>query len=305
MGARNCITLIELREHEHIKTLAIDALHRRLFYAIVKKHEFTLPESTIFARNLDGSELKVVSKDSFVIPSITCDYYTERLYYVSLDTKTIWSVKYDGTGKKLMIARNEFITRPIEINLIESYAYVSNDGSKIVAKCQLYGDRQCTGIQLNVNQPNNLVIAQKSRQKSGENACADTKCTTICTPTADGPKCICDYGLTVQPGVECISKVSTNRNREREGEFSLSLHVSNNYNICMPVNKSLCFWLFDLYSHAFVCFYPCSLPVFVYFYTDATNIRCACCRRLSDHSFRYAAHNHCHNRCCYGWTFCI
>lgn len=209
MGARNCITLIEFHDHEHIRSLAIDALHHRLFYSIVKKFEFAMTESTIYAHNLDGSQKRMVSKDSFFIPAITCDYYTERVYYVGQDTKTIWSVKYDGTGKQLMIARNEFITRPIEINLFESYAYVSNAGSKIVAKCQLYGDRQCAAILLNVNQPDNLVIAQKSRQESGENACANSNCTTICTPTDLGSKCICDFGKMVGPGVECNSVVSS------------------------------------------------------------------------------------------------
>lgn len=211
MEKRNCITLIEFREGEHIKSLAVDALHRRLFYAIVKKFEFTMPETTIYAHNLDGTQKRLVSKDAFFIPAITCDFYTERIYYVGLETKQIWSVKYDGTGKQLMIAKSEFITRPIEINLFESHAYVSNSASNIVAICRLYGDRQCEAFPLNVNQPDNLVIAQKSRQKSGENACAANKCNTICTPSDLGAKCICDFGHMVEAGVECNSVVSAHR----------------------------------------------------------------------------------------------
>lgn len=44
-----------------------------------------------------------------------------------METKTIWSLKYDGTDKQLMIDNNEFITRPIEIN--QSHEYVLNSGS--------------------------------------------------------------------------------------------------------------------------------------------------------------------------------
>lgn len=208
MGARNCITLIEFHDHEHVRSLAIDALHHRLFYTIIKKFEFGIVESTIYAHNLDASQKRAVSKDSFFIPTITCDYYSERVYYVGLETKTIWSVKYDGTGKQLMIARNEFITWPIKINLFESHAYVSNGGSAVVAKCQLYGDKVCTGIQLNVP-ADNLVIGQKSRQKSGENACANMNCTTICIPTDYNAKCICDFGVMVRPGDQCNNAVST------------------------------------------------------------------------------------------------
>lgn len=209
MNNRNCITLIEFHEGEHIKSLVVDALHRRFFYAITKKIEFTMPESTIYSHSLDGSQKQPISKDSFYIPAITCDFYTERIYYAALETRMIWSVKYDGTGKQVMIAKSEFITRPIQINLFESHAYVSNSGSNIVAKCRLYGDRQCTAFPLNVNQPDNLVIAQKSRQKSGENACANSKCNTICTPSDLGAKCICDFGHMVRDGEECNSVVST------------------------------------------------------------------------------------------------
>lgn len=212
MENRKCITLLESTEGEHIKTIAIDALHHRLFYAIVKKFEFTMPESKIFGHNLDGSQRQMVTEDSFFVPAIACDYYTERVYYVGLETGTIWSVKYDGTGKQVMIAKSEYITLPIEINLFESHAYVLNSGSKIVAKCQLYGDRQCTGFPLNVNQPDNLVIAQKSRQNTDTgNACANNKCNTICTPSHRGAKCICDFGQSVEAGVECSSMVSVNK----------------------------------------------------------------------------------------------
>ncbi|XP_055304750.1 putative vitellogenin receptor [Sitodiplosis mosellana] len=206
MENRKCITLIEFKEGEHIKSLAVDALHHRLFYVIVKKFEFTMPESKIIAHGLDGSHKQMITKDSFFVPSITCDFYTERIYYVGLETKTIWSVRYDGTGKQLMIARNEFITRPIEITLFESHAYVSNAGSKIIVKCPMYGDRRCQQFPLNVNHVDNLVIAHKSRQKSTENLCANNKCNTICTPSDMGAKCICDFGQSVGAGVECMTE---------------------------------------------------------------------------------------------------
>lgn len=209
MEKQKCITLIKFEAFEHVKSLAIDAVHHRLFYVYVKRMEFTMPESKIISRNLDGSQMQLVTKDSFTVPSITCDFYTERIYYVGLETREIWSVKYDGTGKKLMISRNEFIVHPIEITLFESHAYVSNADSNTIVNCQMYGERQCKPFQVNVNHPDNLVIVQKSRQKSAENLCANNKCSTICTPSHIGAKCICDFGMVVGSGIECNDKVST------------------------------------------------------------------------------------------------
>lgn len=208
MEKRKCITLIEFKEGEHIKSLAVDALHHRLFYVIVKRFEFTMPQSKIISHNLDGSQMKTITSDSFTVSSMTCDFYTERIYYVSLEAREIWSIKYNGEGKQLMIAQNPYITRPIEITLLESHAYVSNAGSKTIAKCAMYGPRQCRPFELNVNQADNLVIAQKSRQKSAENSCTNNKCNTICTPAREGAKCICDFGRMVEVGVECNGMVS-------------------------------------------------------------------------------------------------
>ncbi|XP_031628154.1 putative vitellogenin receptor isoform X2 [Contarinia nasturtii] len=212
MEERNCITLIEMKSGGHIKSLDIDALHQSLFYVTVKKPEFDTLKSTVIAHKLDGNRIQVLSEDSFFVSALTSDFYTERVYYVSFDTRSIWSVKYDGTGKQLMITRNEFITRPIGINLFESHAYVSNADSKILAKCALYGDRVCKPLGLNVNQADNLVIVQKSRQKSTENSCTNHKCNTICVPTDLGRKCICDYGQTIAESSEC-NRVGAQQNQ--------------------------------------------------------------------------------------------
>lgn len=198
-----CVTLIEFNDGEHIKSLAVDPIHNRLFYVGVKKFALSMPRSKMYAHNLDGSKTLVITEDPFYVAAITCDTYLERIYYVGLETRAIWSVKYDGSGKQLLISKNEFITRPNEINIFESHAYVSNVDSNIVARCQLYGDRQCHPFPLNVNQPDNLVIAQKSRQITMENVCKDIKCSTICTKSEFGAKCICDFGHMVEPGEEC------------------------------------------------------------------------------------------------------
>lgn len=208
MENKNCVTLLELKRDEHIKSLIVDAVNRRLFYVTTKKFEFNMPECKIYGHNLDGSQRHLVTNDSFFVPAIACDIYTERLYYLGLESKSIWSVKYDGTGKQMIIANSEYISRPIGINILEGHAFVLNSGSNIVAKCRLFGDKQCNAFPLNVKQPTNLVIAQKSRQKSITNVCATNKCDTICTPSDLGAKCICDLGQMIEEGDVCSLVVS-------------------------------------------------------------------------------------------------
>lgn len=203
-----CITLIQFTQGEHIKSLAVDPLNHRLFYSVIKTFELSMPETTIYMHNLDGTKKKMLAKNPFYVSAITCDFHKERLYYVGLDTKSVWTIKYDGSDKHLLFERIEFITRPIQINLFESQLFILNSGSNIVAKCSLYGDKECSPFALNVNQPENLLVVQKSRQKIIENACAKKKCQTICTPSDMEGKCICDFGHTVGADETCNNLVS-------------------------------------------------------------------------------------------------
>lgn len=198
-----CITLLKFAEHEHIKTLAVDPINRRFFYSITKRFQLASAESLIYMHNLDGTNKKIIANNTFTVPSLTCDFYNERIYYIGLESRTVWSVNYDGTEKHVVIASNEFFRRPIEISLIESHIYVLNRASNILAKCRLYGDRACSSSTLNVNHPSNYVIAQKSRQKFADNVCSNHKCKTICLAADTGSKCVCDYGVSVVANEVC------------------------------------------------------------------------------------------------------
>lgn len=203
-----CITLIEFTNGEHIKSLAVDPLNHRVFYSILKTYDLAMPETTIFSHNLDGTKKQMIAKNSFFVSAMTCDFYTERLYFVGFDTKTVWSIKYDGTDKRLMFHKNEFITQPIQINLFESHVFVLNRGSNVVAKCAIYGDKECTQLKLNVNQPENFLVVQQSRQKMIESKCSINRCKGICTPSDVEEKCICDFGQLVAADEACSNTVN-------------------------------------------------------------------------------------------------
>lgn len=203
MSDKHCINLISFNHTDSAKAIAVDPLNHRLFYALVKYSQFTSVEGKIFMHNLDGTKSELLVKGTHSISSIACDFYTERLYFTDLLTSSVWSIKYDGTEKRSILSHNEYIVRPIKINLFESYATILNGGSNVMAQCKLYGDRKCNPLKLNVNNPDNLIIVQKARQKDSENMCANNSCSTICVQAEIGSKCLCDFGETVKPNSLC------------------------------------------------------------------------------------------------------
>lgn len=210
MDAHYCIRLFECRKSERITSLAIDPLHRRLFYAArTRFHSNRAAESAVYAAYLDGSQRHPIIKYSFNIAAIACDHDSERLFYVGPARKEIWSVKYDGTENRLEIGGHGFLTKAIGIALIQNRAYVTKDGSNHIVECKLSGNKNCDALSLSADEPENLVIAHRSVQKSGKNVCAHNKCKTICTQSASGTaKCICDFGVMVEEGIACDSVVS-------------------------------------------------------------------------------------------------
>lgn len=203
MAKQRCITLLAFDTGEHIKSLAVDPLNHRLFYSSLSKATFSAPKTRIMRHHLDGTNKLQLVAEPFFVSAITCDVYKERVYYTNPDTHSIWSVGYDGKDRRLVVAHNEHITRPIRINVHESHVYVLSGGSNRVAVCAVYGRRECKPFVVNVNQPDNLIVAQRSRQKAVADACAGNRCKTICAPSDKGGKCVCDFGQTVGPSDSC------------------------------------------------------------------------------------------------------
>lgn len=208
MVKQRCITLLTFNDGQHIKSLAIDPLNHRFFYSILSTTTSNEPKTRIFRHLLDGSNKLMVMEEPLYISSITCDYYKERLYYAALDTQSIWSMDYNGKDRRIIVTHNRYVTLPIRINVHESHVYVLNRGSNTIAMCAVYGRKECKPFIVNVNRPDNLIVAQRSRQRLVADACANNKCQTICAPSDLGGKCICDFGHTIDAEDICNALVS-------------------------------------------------------------------------------------------------
>lgn len=206
MGLERCVTLLVYTDGEHINTLAVDPLNHSMFYSVLSK-TLDEPKTQIYRHHLDGTNKQKILEEPFAVSAIACDFYKERIYYAGQKTQEIWSVGYSGGSRRLVIQRNPHTSRPIQMNVHESHIYLLNGDSTAISKCSVYGRKECRKFKENGHQSSNLIIAQQSRQKSKENACAEHKCTTICAPSDVGSKCICDFGKIIKPGDYCNNVV--------------------------------------------------------------------------------------------------
>lgn len=198
-----CIHIYQFKYKDIVKNLIVDAFNRHIFTTIMHYWIYSTPESIIYRMNLDGSKPEILIKETGIIRSITNDINKKIIYYVELNTKSVWAVNYDGSGKRSIIKSNRQITKPNSINFFSDYLTLLNDASSIAVQCRIYGERQCSSFHLSVSNPENLVIVQKSRQKAMTNSCSSNDCNLICINADKGYKCLCDGGSTINAGLQC------------------------------------------------------------------------------------------------------
>lgn len=206
MLERRCIKLLTFARSDHVKSIAVDPVNHRLFYTVVKYFTLSSAETKIFAANLDGtrSKMVVIGHD---VSAMTIDPYAERVYFADWIKHSLFSIRYDGTKKRTVIADSDMLNWPIVINLLEGRAVISNIGATV--DCSLYGAKECKAIKMNVATAHHLIVAQKSRQPEAVgNVCAASNCTTICVPSDVGAKCLCNLGVSVKPNEQCNDDVS-------------------------------------------------------------------------------------------------
>lgn len=209
MRERRCIKLLTFSRNVHVKSIVVDPLNHHLFYSSIDYFSFTSTETRIFMANLDGTQAKITVNGGYFITSFTIDPYSERVYFTDLEKRSLFSIRYDGTKTRNIIDNSPMLLRPNIINFLEGHMVIMNIGSKTVVDCALYGDRQCKSIKVNVASVDNLIVAQKSRQpEASDNVCANNNCTTICMPSDAGAKCLCSFGISIEPNESCSNEVS-------------------------------------------------------------------------------------------------
>ncbi|EDW75194.2 uncharacterized protein Dwil_GK20043 [Drosophila willistoni] len=198
--AKMCGRIIEMRAKNqmHLKHLAVDAYHARLFYVAVRLDRFGPSTSEMYMSRLDGSRQELLlHKPSSYITALAIDPHQQHLYYTDLHNRRLERLSYvkrSGPIRKpeVLLQKSNAIVRPSGLSVYENQAYIINLGSTEAVQCRLYGSRTCHAINLNVLNAQDIVIGGKSRQpRRTSNPCEMAHCHGMCLLADYGFECMC------------------------------------------------------------------------------------------------------------------
>lgn len=192
-----------------VTALAVDAMNKYLFYATVLPnleggYNHIGPIIRLYRNNLSSRQSNHIIKTfDNAINNIAIDY-RHKYVYVAREG-TIDRLDYDG-NRLLNIV--ETVMRTQGLNVFENHLYFLTESGLTMHKCRLYGDaRRCTSFRLSADITEMFVIAQKSRQTPGRNACANYDCSHLCLPNEVGASCVCRNGDVIEEALDCTNVV--------------------------------------------------------------------------------------------------
>lgn len=198
-----CVQLFLFDYRAVVRSVVVDAVHGRLFYAAQPFAVSVAAQSVLYSHALDGSRRQVLVKEAGVVNAMVCDVDKRRLLYADKSGAAVWAVGYDGAGKRRLFSRQEAVLRPNGLAFTEDQVYVFNEGSQMAAHCQAYGDRVCKPFEIGSFNPQNLLVIHSATQRQMADVCAQHHCSAVCVPAEHGPKCVCRGGATVNAGEQC------------------------------------------------------------------------------------------------------
>lgn len=198
---QRCAKVIDLGIHGQVSALAVDAINKYVFYAVVNWWVFNSPNYIIYKANLDGTKkTELVKSSPGHISGLTFDCNKRILYYIDRYHGHIHLTNYDGSSH--MYIRSN-LTNPRELNLFEDHLYfLSSNGH--LGRCSLYGEeRVCNTFKIQDYYSHLFVISQQSRQPSMLNVCEHNNCSYICVPSEVEARCMCEDGKLVKVKEAC------------------------------------------------------------------------------------------------------
>lgn len=209
MEDESCSRIFNFSSHEIVTAMTIDGLNQFIFFTLKNSWNYGITTSTLYRMNLDGTRLEIILKNIPLVSDLAIDLNKKIVYFISIRSKSIGMVKYNGSFNKTVIKDNSEISRPISLSIYENEAYIINLGSSKLTKCLLYGDFSCKQTDVNVQNSKNFVIGQESNQKRVQNPCHQHNCSFMCVQaSANHPKCLCHDGVYVQPNIQCNDSVT-------------------------------------------------------------------------------------------------
>ncbi|XP_055910424.1 putative vitellogenin receptor [Eupeodes corollae] len=211
-GQKVCADIIKLPPTEVVRSIAVDAVGRKLFYASVLAQGFRAPQTHICIAGLDGSKHAIIATKQALVTALEVDTYKQELYFVDAHSRTLQSLSYrrgNDRAIKTVVRKENAIIHPSALSIHENIAFIVNTGAKEAVRCRLYGNASCQAFYLNVFNAEDIVVDSSSRQKLVKNICDHKRCSGLCVQGPFGYECMCQDGSIVDEYFKC-SKINSN-----------------------------------------------------------------------------------------------
>ncbi|XP_023164142.2 putative vitellogenin receptor isoform X1 [Drosophila hydei] len=208
--AKMCGQILHMTSRFNLKALAVDAHLGRLFYVAIRSETFGLHITQLHMSRLDGSRRELLlRKHRSYVTAIATDPHQQMLYFVDLHSRTLEMISYGGRGSAkqrqsyVLLQKSNALMQPTGLSIYENHAYIVNMGAREAVRCQLYGQRSCKAINLNVMNAQDIIVAGVSRQPlASANPCQHAHCTGMCVLADYGYECMCG-DLVVPESQQC------------------------------------------------------------------------------------------------------
>ncbi|GFY45676.1 low-density lipoprotein receptor-related protein 1 [Trichonephila inaurata madagascariensis] len=211
-----CVTLIDISLSEP-KDLALDPTKGLMFFTIWGFHTSPALERA----QLDGSNRTKLVSEKIVKPNgIAVDIPTESVYWIDIYLNAIEKVKYDGTGRRVILKNTQLKNMDlvadnlIRISLFEDYMYISNEGGSNILAIPKHNVSSPKSIKSNKSRPFSIRVYHRQKQPNVTHSCAlaNGQCEQLCLPLFKQgvpiPKCRCKAGYklakSLVQGKKCI-----------------------------------------------------------------------------------------------------
>uniref|UniRef100_A0A182IR31 Uncharacterized protein n=1 Tax=Anopheles atroparvus TaxID=41427 RepID=A0A182IR31_ANOAO len=201
-----CARLVSFTKRNFVKALAVDPVHKLMFYSVLYSWVFQIPHSIIFRANLDGTLQTIVLKQNTMISAVAVDTQSEQLYFTDLSSNSLSRTNYLGQHLKVLAYdQPHIINKPVQLSIFENQALIVNRGSATIGQCQLFGTFKCDRFHVNVPPSQQLLLVHQSRQPPALNVCDEKfiKCDHLCIPMESRGRCVCQNGHEVRVGDKC------------------------------------------------------------------------------------------------------
>ncbi|XP_075157166.1 putative vitellogenin receptor yl isoform X2 [Haematobia irritans] len=205
-SAKMCGAVVKVQPRQNIKTLAVDAYNRRLFFVIMEAKAFGNHKSRIAATSLDGGGKRdyLLTKDAAFITTLACDPYKKMLYYTESMSKTLQAISYRSGSERVpttRIQKGNVIMHPSGLTWYENQVFIVNLGAKEAVRCFLYGSKACKAFNLNILNAEDILVDGASRQPMDKNPCLMAKCRGMCVLTEFSYECLCGDSIVSESKV--------------------------------------------------------------------------------------------------------